>query len=709
MAEVISGDNPLQDPAQDRLGYAPFARALAQALSDMPSSKGLVVAIYGPWGSGKTTILNFVKHYLNNQPEKHRPILIDFAPWWFTGQHDLTERFLDQLAGHLKHTSGIPAGVLKLIAEFANAVSDLPIPVPFWSSITKSGAKLLSAIREARQMDVVLIKEHLQKLLAELGRQIVVVVDDIDRLTAHEIRQMFGLVKSVADFSNVVYLLAFDREIAVGALRSLQDVNKGKEYLDKIIQVSWEIPAAEQQSLDTLLIPVLDELVAGTPPDLATENDFVNMYAIVRRLLKTPRDCIRFRNALLTTYRAVRGEVNFADFLGMESLRLCTPRLYDLIRSHQDRFAGSSPSQYEQEEQRKFHSSWFDDDDIVPPSEKDALRDLVSRLFPRVRSIWGNFHHGSGFLEIWHKERRAASPEVLPAYFRLSVPTNALGRKRAMEILEQAGKGDFSQAVRLLRDERLSDGRSAVGAFLDEALILADVIPTASIVTIITALLDDSLVAERDVSYVARFPINNILRINWLIRALLKRESESERGKSLESAVSKSSGISAIAEIVDGFDNEHDEQVRKRRAEPPTLSQEICSSLRTAVLAQIRKAAEDGTLLKTPSLARVLWLWKEWGQPGETERWFQKQCESDDAIPKLVGICVIEARESSEFNPVPKLVYRLNLESLSKFIAPESLKDRLAPLLKNSTLSSRERAGLEQLERYLQSGELPED
>jgi predicted KAP-like P-loop ATPase len=62
----------------------------------------LVVALHGQWGLVKTTILNFVKEFLAQQPEGRRPVVVDFAPWWFSGRHDLTQRFLDQLAGQLK-------------------------------------------------------------------------------------------------------------------------------------------------------------------------------------------------------------------------------------------------------------------------------------------------------------------------------------------------------------------------------------------------------------------------------------------------------------------------------------------------------------------------------------------------------------------------------------------------------------------------------
>lgn len=57
---TFSSDNPLIDPANDMLGYVPFSRLLAQSISRICPKQGIVIAINGQWGSGKSTILNFV-------------------------------------------------------------------------------------------------------------------------------------------------------------------------------------------------------------------------------------------------------------------------------------------------------------------------------------------------------------------------------------------------------------------------------------------------------------------------------------------------------------------------------------------------------------------------------------------------------------------------------------------------------------------------
>ncbi len=79
--ESISADLPLRDPADDRLGYAPFARRLAGAIDALPPDQPLVLALHGPWGAGKTTILNFVAYYLETATPEPAAGVVEFNPW----------------------------------------------------------------------------------------------------------------------------------------------------------------------------------------------------------------------------------------------------------------------------------------------------------------------------------------------------------------------------------------------------------------------------------------------------------------------------------------------------------------------------------------------------------------------------------------------------------------------------------------------------
>jgi predicted KAP-like P-loop ATPase len=217
----LSSDLPLADPADDAFGYAPFASRLAAAIVDNKSPRGLVLAVHGRWGSGKSSVLNFVKHDLNLLPEERRPVIVDFNPWWFEGRDEIASQLLAQLAAQLPDRFKEFQQVARLLVKYSAALAHVAADVQggFW---LKKFAVVLDRLREmmgqSKKADVPSVKNEIADKLKSLGKRIVVFVDDIDRLTPDEARDFFRAVKALADFPEVVYVLFFDREEVSKAL-----------------------------------------------------------------------------------------------------------------------------------------------------------------------------------------------------------------------------------------------------------------------------------------------------------------------------------------------------------------------------------------------------------------------------------------------------------------------------------------------------------
>ena len=76
---------------------------------------------------------------------------------------------------------------------------------------------------------------EIKKCFESCQQKLVIVIDDIDRLLPDEELLIFQIVKMLADFPNIVYLLAFDKN------KVCNDISKtyhfdGNDYLKKIIQ-----------------------------------------------------------------------------------------------------------------------------------------------------------------------------------------------------------------------------------------------------------------------------------------------------------------------------------------------------------------------------------------------------------------------------------------------------------------------------------------
>ncbi len=96
-------DSPITTPEEDRFGIDPFARALATSFGDLDNPVGSVVAINGPWGSGKSSVVNLIRHHLSGNGQI---TIVDFQCWWFRGEEALTLAFLQALYGAIERGIG---------------------------------------------------------------------------------------------------------------------------------------------------------------------------------------------------------------------------------------------------------------------------------------------------------------------------------------------------------------------------------------------------------------------------------------------------------------------------------------------------------------------------------------------------------------------------------------------------------------------------
>jgi predicted KAP-like P-loop ATPase len=104
--DISHNDQPISKPGEDRFGIDPFAAALAKSILKIKSPRGSVIALNGPWGSGKSSALNLIKHHLDDAVETGEITIIEFACWWFRGEEALALAFFRELYAGLSPTLG---------------------------------------------------------------------------------------------------------------------------------------------------------------------------------------------------------------------------------------------------------------------------------------------------------------------------------------------------------------------------------------------------------------------------------------------------------------------------------------------------------------------------------------------------------------------------------------------------------------------------
>ncbi|MDP2247846.1 MAG: P-loop NTPase fold protein, partial [Nitrosomonadales bacterium] len=312
----------------------PFAVSLAKSLCLKKDMQGLVIGIEGEWGAGKTSIINFIKSELSNSASK--PIVIEFNPWMTSGSKDLVEIMLMQLASALGASSNTKNGMrtAETLVQYAGLLKYLKyLPALSWAGniaedATGVASNAIKSIKElVPNLDLAKSKTTVEKALRTLNKPIIVIIDDIDRLTHSEIRHLFQAIKAVADFPRVTYLLAYDLDQITSALDEEYGQNKGQSYIEKIIQISYPIPVIMPLQMMAYTRNKMDDLLSRLAINLKPyeRNYWEKALSLIVGLQKTPRDLVRLTNRLVIVIPNTHGEIKICDVVVLEALSLKFP------------------------------------------------------------------------------------------------------------------------------------------------------------------------------------------------------------------------------------------------------------------------------------------------------------------------------------------------------------------------------------------------
>jgi predicted KAP-like P-loop ATPase len=98
VAKNYSSDSPVSKKEQDRFSRWTFSERIAQVISRRSDPSSIVIGLYGVWGDGKTSVLNFIETALANDDNV---ICIRFNPWRFGTEEELLKGFFLKIADAL--------------------------------------------------------------------------------------------------------------------------------------------------------------------------------------------------------------------------------------------------------------------------------------------------------------------------------------------------------------------------------------------------------------------------------------------------------------------------------------------------------------------------------------------------------------------------------------------------------------------------------
>ena len=476
--EGLNSDNPISRKEDDLLGRHSLACRIADLINKLNDDykESIVIGIEGEWGAGKSSFINLILNLVDpeyledgeptnnveNEEEKRdeaveankRNTVIEFNPWNFSDQGELIKDFFGSIAEKFPDDSD------NMSSKFKRFVSKLkPSEITLNPSVSVSGVQ--GSVGEVKwefnkEED---LGEPLQKQrdeidagIKELGKRIIIVIDDIDRLDSDETKLIFKLVKLTANFANTVFLLAYDRN-RVGD-RLTENNIKGEEYLKKIVQLPFLIPKPAQEDIHGELTKAIEreleyrefqEVDGKRLERLIDSSEF-------RELFPTIRDVRRYTNSLRLDLKMLgKKELNPVDFVGVEAIRVFAPEVYLAMTNEKTTFTGDGivrryrhiGSSQESELSARRKSTFEGILTKAPENLKNSIRDIILQLFPRVEDLYASGERRIGPERFRRRrftrdELRVCSDEFFDKYFLLSVPSRLLSEVRVGEFLSKA-------------------------------------------------------------------------------------------------------------------------------------------------------------------------------------------------------------------------------------------------------------------------------
>lgn len=441
----IIHDTPLDDIAHDKLGREPIVDLIVESINKTVSADHdcMVYGIYGKWGEGKTTLMNFIKNRLVAQGKDDGINLVEFNPWLVNNDEALLREFFKTIMADADETA---RGLFKKYGSLAIFASKTIIN----AALPGFGTALADVIESAKEAMVDSedtlsnLKDKTSEAIVKSGRHLVVMIDDVDRLDKEELHSVLRLIRQVADFRNCIYLLAMDDDMvskSIGDYYGMGTVQDGHRFLDKIVQIPIKLPKIALANMQTI---VREELLT-TLHEYTTDAEIDDITKEIAPMMHTCRDLKRYCNQIAFVLPYMAKEVCIKDLCVLEAIKVVSTDVYERIcikRSqlmHEIEGFPFNPdlSGVEDETRSNYDDAlnWIIEE--LPADTKDAVRKAIENLFTTKYLLY----------QMDLDEKRINTDIYFHKYFTLDVPSDLIPDQAIEKLSAKVDEGNIDDIV----------------------------------------------------------------------------------------------------------------------------------------------------------------------------------------------------------------------------------------------------------------------
>lgn len=457
---------------KDELNRQEFCNQVGNLLREHRCPEGITISIEGEWGSGKSSALAMIKTCLTKHkqalspessaslarpgrfkwwPRRHRrkrslatedftPILVEFNPWLVGAADHMIQAFMAQIAselGQVNQNAKATEAAQHLIAyaQLLEPLKWIPGAEP-WTSIVKGVVETtgqgVKKVSDLHKLNIGKQRDALKKTLLELSRNIIIFIDDIDRLPPAEVFQIVRTIQAVSDLPRCSFVIAIDPFYTEKALQAAASFESPGQYLDKIIQLRLFLPQVNKADLELYFEKRLWQAISPLQQDRfrGEQKRLSQIWQLgVKPLIQTPRDVIRIINRFLYIEPRCGMEVCWGDLLGLQTIAIALPNVFRHIIQNPGAYTGVDMSYSYQRGSHQEHVDQFADERAsalksLPDKTRIQAQRLLEDLFPLLR----NYSYDKLSQQEFSKTKRIAANDRLRIALTYDLPSDEVSQ-----------------------------------------------------------------------------------------------------------------------------------------------------------------------------------------------------------------------------------------------------------------------------------------
>ena len=295
---------------------------LALMPRDRLKKESLAIGISGNWGSGKTSFLKSMQKQMNADYR-----VVTFNPWTCTDKEQIISQFFVLMR---EQTENNDESLQDAIQKYRDIVLDTDIhpALTFF-------AKILPLSKKEETLESV--KDKIEEAITIDGsKPFAIFIDDLDRLEGNELFEVLRLIRITANFRNVVFVVAFDRDYICNVLNESKNIKRAEEYIQKIFHLEVSLPKFEDETLldvfmdETVRIASLNERQAARLQQLVMQMFNVDGLSFTD-FVPNFRQARRFANVFALNLKSILAHTKdfvVKDFIGIELLHFAYPDIH---------------------------------------------------------------------------------------------------------------------------------------------------------------------------------------------------------------------------------------------------------------------------------------------------------------------------------------------------------------------------------------------